>query len=58
MSRRLRPLPRPKLDIDRKANSEVTVRQMTVEERQRLMEQSRRQDFMAWVPQPRREIGD
>lgn len=44
MTRRLRPIPHPKLEIERKANSEVTVRQMTEDELKREKKPSER-DF-------------
>lgn len=36
MSRRLRPVPNPKTEKEQPANSEVTSRQLTEEERERL----------------------
>ncbi|MCA0754859.1 hypothetical protein KP806_07340 [Paenibacillus sp. N4] len=59
MSRRLRPVPRRKLDIDRAANTEVKVRQMSDEERKRQAENKpREREFMTWAARPRKEVGD
>lgn len=59
MSRRLRPVPRPKLDVDRAANTDVEVRKMTdqeLEQQGRIKPKER--DFMAWKPTRRKEVGD
>lgn len=59
MSRRLQPVPRRKLDIDRKANSDIAVRQMTDEEReQQARIEPRERDIMTWSGRKRKEVGD
>ncbi|WP_138751765.1 hypothetical protein [Paenibacillus sinopodophylli] len=59
MSRRLQPLPQPKLETDQKPNSEVTVRKMTDEEyAQKAAVKPRERDVMAWKPTRRKEVGD
>ncbi|OMF35224.1 hypothetical protein BK133_10960 [Paenibacillus sp. FSL H8-0548] len=59
MSRRLQPVPRPKLDIDRKANSDIAVRQMTDEEHAQKAEiKPKERDFMSWSGRKRKEVGD
>lgn len=59
MSRHLQPLPRRKLDIDCKANSDILVRQMTDEERQQKSEvKPRERDTMTWSGRKRKEVGD
>lgn len=59
MSRRLQPVPRPKLDIDNKANSDIVVRNMTDEEHAKSAEvKPKERDFMSWKPTKRKEVGD
>lgn len=59
MSRRLQPLPQRKLEIDRTANSDVTVRSMSAEEHERqAAAKPRDRDFMTWKPNRRKEVGD
>lgn len=59
MSRRLQPLPQRKLDVDRKANSDVEIRQMTAEELERqAAAKPRERDFMSWSGRKRKEVGD
>ncbi|MGO4181831.1 hypothetical protein AB4Z17_11665 [Paenibacillus sp. TAF43_2] len=59
MSRRLQPLPQRKLDVDRKANSDVEVRQMTAEEHEKqAAAKPRERDVMTWKPTRRKEVGD
>jgi hypothetical protein len=59
MTRRLQPLPQRKLDIDRKANSDIEVRQMTAEELERqAAAKPRKRNFMSWSGRKRKEVGD
>lgn len=59
MSRRLQPLPRPKLDIDRKANSDVAVRNMTDEEHAvKDQIKPKERDFISWSGRKKKEVGD
>lgn len=59
MSRRLQPLPRHNLDIDRKANSDVAVRKMTDEEfLQKADVKPRERDIMTWTGRKRKGVGD
>ncbi|MGG1638282.1 hypothetical protein [Paenibacillus sp. NRS-1760] len=59
MSRRLQPVPRPKLDIDRKANSDIVIRQMTSEEREQKEKIAPKdKNIMVWKPTKRKEVGD
>ncbi|OBZ15147.1 hypothetical protein A7975_32590 [Bacillus sp. FJAT-26390] len=59
MSRRLQPLPQRKLEVDRRANSDIDVRQMTTAELERqAAAKPRERDFKSWSGRKRKEVGD